>query len=160
MLALSRKLCPFFSLMVMVACGKKMTEPGTVTTPHIENQSPTPTLVIEIAEHLQEYRFGQSGDILLPDRLIVNSGDATGKTISITYNISPDDPELYEFKCVYKGVSSTSMPVQKCVDIDGSDMGNVTNGSFSFPMAEGYSIKFESSSYDLKAEAIYDVNWK
>ncbi|MFL5783430.1 MAG: hypothetical protein ACJ76H_02400 [Bacteriovoracaceae bacterium] len=160
MLALSRKLCPFFSFMLLMGCGKKMTEPNTTAKPHIENQKPSPTLIIPIEEASFEYKIPQSGDFLLPDRLRVRSGNADGKVVSITYNIHPDDPETYEFKCVYKGVSADSMPVAKCVNIEGQDLGNVTDGTVQFALEADNSIKFESNSEELKADAIYDVDWK
>jgi hypothetical protein len=159
MLALTRKLCPFFSLMIMVGCGKKMTEPDSTDKPHIEPQKPSPTLILSIESLEKIYKLPLGAWFLLPDRLRVRSNNAIGKTVTITYNISPDDPENYEFKCTYKGATADSMPVEKCVDIVGSDMGDVTDGSDHMPMTINQLIKLESSSEELQADAIYSVTW-
>lgn len=158
MLALSRKLCPLFSLIFMVGCGKKITEPKAVSKPHIENQEPSPTLIIPIETKSKVYDPDHSGNFKLPDRLRVRSNNATGKVVTITYNILPEDPDYYEYKCTYKGVSDSSMPVEKCVDMEGKDVGNITDGREN-PIDQDKLIKFDSNSEDLKADAIFEVDW-
>ena len=158
MLALSRKLCPFFSLIFMMSCGKKMNEPKAETKPHIENQEPSPTLILAIETLAKIYDPARSGNFKLPDRLRVRSNNAAGKTVTITYNILPEDPAYFEFKCIYKGASEISMPVEKCVDMEGKDVGDITDGR-SNPIDHDKLIKLESSSEDLKADAIYEVDW-
>lgn len=158
MLALSRKLCPLFSLIFMVGCGKKINEPKAVTRPLIENQEPSPTLILAIETLMKIYDPIRSGNFKLPDRLRVRSNNASGKVVIITYNILPEDPDYYEFKCIYKGESETSMPVDKCVDMEGKDVGNITDGREN-PVDHDKLIRIESSSEELKADAIFDVNW-
>lgn len=158
MLALSRKLCPLFSLIFMVSCGKKITEPEVTAKPHIENQEPSPTLIIPIESRTTEYHPARDGRFKLPDRLRVRSNNATGKVVTISYNVLPEDPDYYEFKCIYKGVSEASMPVQKCVDMEGHEVTEVTDGREN-PLDNEKLIRIESNSDDLKADAIYEVYW-
>lgn len=159
MLKLSQKLCPFFSLIFMIGCGKKMTEPaGESGSPHVESQKPSPTLIIPIETRTKLYDPDRSGNYRLPDRLRVRSGNAAGKLVVVTYNILPEDPDYFEFKCIYKGETDTSMPVEKCVDMDGKNVGNITDGRPN-PVDHDRLIRFESNSEDLKADAIYEVDW-
>lgn len=158
MLALSKKLCPLFSLIFMVGCGKKITEPTEVAKPHIENQEPSPTLIIPIESSSKTVELQRGGGFKLPDRLRVRSNNATGKVVTIAYNVLPEDPDYYEFKCIYRGVSEASMPVQKCVDMEGHEMTEVTDGREN-PIDSDKVIKIESSSSELKADAIYEVRW-
>ncbi len=160
MLELTRKkLCPFFSLLFMMSCGKKMTEPESVTKPHIENQLPSPTLILAIEEKLQTYIAKRPGHYILPEQLRVRSNNALGKVVTIIYNIRADDPETYDAKCTYQGVAEDSMPVEKCVDQDGYDLGDITDGQTQLIIPAGNSIQLESNSDELQADAIYDVNW-
>ncbi len=159
MLTLSKKLCPFFSFLLMMSCGKKMTESTPKTKPNIQHQEPSPTLIIAIEQRTLNFIPERSGQYLLPDRLRVRSANATGKTVTIVYNIRADDPETYDAKCTYKGNAPETMPVEKCVDQDGVDLGNITDGSTIMLIDAGNTIKFTSSSDELKADAIFDVNW-
>lgn len=159
MLTLSKKLCPFFSFLLMMSCGKKMTETSPKTKPSVQYQEPSPTLILSIEQKIVTFTPERSGQYLLPDRLRVRSANATGKTVTVVYNIRADDPETYDAKCIYKGTAPDTMPVQKCVDQDGVDLGNITDGSTLMIIDAGNSIKFTSSSDELKADAIYDVNW-
>lgn len=159
MLALSRKLCPFFSLIFMMSCGKKITEPETVSKPHIENQEPSSTLILAIEKTLQTYVPKRSGQYILPSELRVRSNNALGKVATIIYNIRADDADTYDAKCIYKGTTDISMPVDRCVDQDGIDLGHITDGQTLMIIDAGNSIKLETNSEDLKADAIYDVNW-
>jgi hypothetical protein len=158
MLSLSRKLCPFFSLIFLMSCGKKITESGSTSKPHIEEQLPSPTLIIGIEERLKLFVLERSGGFVFPEELRVRSNNALGKKITITYNIPPEDPAGFDYKCTYKGVTATSMPIEKCVDIDGYDLGNMTDGRRN-PLDAGKTIKFESDSDDLQADAIFQVEW-
>ncbi len=160
MLALTRKkLCPFFSLIFMMSCGKKMTESETKINPLVQNQEPSPTLILAIEKKLQSYIPQRSGQYLLPDRLRVRSNNALGKIVTIIYNIRADDPETYDIKCIYKGATDASMPIDKCVDQNGVDVGNITDGQAITIIDAGNTIELQSNSEDLKADAIYDVNW-
>lgn len=159
MLALSRKLCPFFSLIFMMGCGKKMTEPESVSKPHIENQEPSPTLILAIEKRMQTFTPTRHGQYILPDQLRVRSNNALGKVVTIVYNIRADDHETYDAKCIYKGTAAAEMPVDRCVDQDGVNLGNITDGQTLMIIDAGNSIQMESNSDDLKADAIYDVNW-
>ncbi len=158
MLALSRKLCPFFSLIFMMSCGKKITEPKTESKPHTEYQEPSPTLIISLESRTKVYDPEQSANFVIPDRLRVRSNNATGKVVTITYNVLPEDPDYYEFKCTYRGVSESSMPVEKCVDAGGDDLGDITSGA-EMLILEDKNIKFEANTDDLKVDAIYQVRW-
>ncbi len=159
MLTLSKKLCPFFSFLLMMSCGKKMTESGPKSKPIFQYQEPSPTLILPIEQKVFTYIPELSGQYLFPDRLRVRSANAMGKTVTIVYNIRADDPETYDAKCVYKGTAPETMPVEKCVDQDGKDLGNITNGSTVMLIDAGNTIKFTSSSDELKADAIFSVTW-
>ncbi len=160
MLALSlKKLCPFFSLIFMMSCGKKMTEPESVSNPQIENQLPSPTLILAIEQRIKKFVPVRNGQYILPDQLRVRSNNAIGKVVTIIYNIRADDPETYDAKCIYKGTAQDAMPVDRCVDQDGIDLGDITDGQTQMIIPAGNSIQLESNSDDLKADAIYDVNW-
>ena len=159
MLALTRKLCPFFSLIFMMSCGKKMTESETKVNPLIQNQEPSPTLILAIEQKIQSYIPQRSGQYLLPDRLRVRSNNAIGKIVTIIYNIRADDPETYDAKCIYKGTAESAMPVEKCVDQNGVDLGNITDGQTVMIIDAGNTIELQSNSEELQADAIYDVNW-
>jgi hypothetical protein len=159
MLALSRKLCPFFSLIFIMSCGKKMTESETKSSPLVQNQEPSPTLILSIEKNIQKYLPQRPGQYLLPDRLRVRSNNAIGKIVTIIYNIRADDPETYDAKCIYKSASEASMPVDKCVDQNGADLGNITDGQTIMIIDAGNTIELQSNSEELKADAIYDVNW-
>ena len=158
MLALTRKLCPFISFFCLISCGKKMSEQESVTKPHIESQVPSPTLIIAIEARLKTYIPKSSGGFKFPEQLRVRSNNALGKKVTITYNIPSEDPTSFDYKCIYKGTSSSQMPVERCVDMDGGDLGDITDGRENI-LDEGRAIKFESDSDDLKADAIYDVRW-
>ncbi len=160
MLALTRKFCPFFALIFMMSCGKKMTESESPSTPPlVQNQMPSSTLVLGIENKVQTYIPKFSGHYLLPDRLRIRSNNALGKIATIIYNIRADDPETYDIKCIYKGNTDTSMPVDRCVDQYGVDVGNITNGQTVMIFDAGNSIELKSNSEELKADAIYDVDW-
>lgn len=157
MLALSKKLCPLFSFFCLMACGKKITEPQETVKPLVQHQVPSPTLIIAIEERQKIFEPENIGGLKLPDQLRVRSGNALGKMVVISYNVLPEDYDYFEFKCTYTGVSNTSMPLQKCVDMEGNDLGNVTN--IEFPIDSDKLIRFDSDSDDLKADAIYEVRW-
>jgi hypothetical protein len=159
MLTLSKKLCPFISFLLMMGCGKKITESGSKSKPLVQYQEPSPTLILAIEQRVVTFVPDRSGQYLLPDRLRVRSANATDKTVTIVYNIRADDPETYDAKCIYKGTAPDTMPVQKCVDQDGVDLGNITNGATIMLIDAGNTIKFTSSSEELKADAIFDVTW-
>ncbi len=159
MLALSRKLCPLFSLVFMMSCGKKMTESENSSKPHIENQEPSATLILAIETLKTYYVPSRSGQYYLPDRLRVRSENAVGKTVSITYNVRGDDNEIWDIRCHYKGAAADSMPIEKCVDQEGIDVGNIWNGSIPTMVDHGNYIRIESTTSELKVDAIYDVNW-
>jgi hypothetical protein len=160
MLALTRKtICPFFSLIFMMGCGKKMTEPESVSKPHIENQVPSPTLILAIEQRLSKFVSTHNGQYILPRELRVRSNNALGKVVTIIYNIRADEPDTYDAKCIYKGIAEDTMPVDRCVDQDGIDLGDITDGQTQMIIPAGNSIELESNSDELKADAIYDVNW-
>ena len=156
MLSLTRKLCPLFSFICLMSCGKKINEKEAVAKPHIETQVPSPTLIIAIEERTKTYIPQGQGGFKFPDQLRVRSNNALGKKVTITYNIPAEDPTSFEFKCFYKGTAQDKMPVQKCVDMDGADFGDITDGE---EHVIDKAIKFESDSDDLKADAIYEVRW-
>lgn len=158
MLALTKKLCPFLSFICFISCGKKMSEKESVSKPHIESQVPSPTLIIAIEERVKTYELPNPGGFKFPEQLRVRSNNALGKKVTITYNIPSEDPTSFDYKCIYKGTSASSMPVERCVDMAGDDLGNITDGEENV-LDVGKSIKFESDSDDLKADAIYDVRW-
>lgn len=158
MLALTRKLCPFLSFLCVMSCGKKMNEQEAVSKPHIESQVPSPTLIIAIEKRTTIYELKDPGGFKFPDQLRVRSNNALGKKVTITYNIPSEDPTSFDYKCIYKGTSDHQMPVERCVYMDGSDLGNITDGREN-PLDIGRTIKFESDSDDLKADAIYGVRW-
>lgn len=156
MLSLTRKLCPFISFICLMSCGKKISEKDPAAKPLIESQVPSPTLIIAIEERVKTYIPKGSGRYKFPDQLRVRSRNALGKRVTITYNIPSEDPTSFEMKCFYKGTSEDQMPIQKCVDMSGDDLGDITDGE---EHAIDEAIRFESDSDDLKADAIYDVVW-
>lgn len=158
MLSLTRKLCPLFSLIFMVGCGKKMTEPETVTKPHIEPQVPSPTLIIPIETRSYTMTLERSGGFKFPDRLRVRSNNAVGKVVTIVYNIPSEDPASFDYKCTYVGTGAATMPVDSCVDMEGDDLGDITDGREN-PLDAGKSVRFESNSDEFEGDAIYDVDW-
>ena len=158
MLALTKKLCPFLSFICLLSCGKKMSEKETVTKPHIEPQVPSSTLIIAIAGATKTYLLPDPGGFKFPDQLRVRSNNALGRKVTITYNIPSEDPTSFDYKCIYKGTGASTMPVERCVDMIGDDLGDITDNE-EIILDEGRSIKFESDSTDLEADAIYDVRW-
>lgn len=157
MLSLSQKLCPLFSLIFMVGCGKKMTEPETTSKPQVLPQVPSPTLIVPI-ERTSLMVLERSGGFKFPDRLRVRSNNAVGKVVTIVYNIPSEDPASYDYKCTYVGTGAATMPLDRCVDMEGYDLGDIADGREN-PLDAGRAIKFESNSDELEADAIYDVDW-
>lgn len=162
---LTRKLCPLVTLaLATVGCGKKINEPETQPNRIIENQELPRTMIFELDGSTgavsKLFKMPRNGSFFMPEYLRVQ-GNALNETIEITYELDPEDPELYQLKCSYSAVSASELKLDKCYDWDSPNLGDVSQSAFSFREDDIIEIRFTNGrASDLKIEAIYSVDWR
>ncbi len=172
MLNMTRKLCPLMTLALAFGCGKKIGDAKTTaagTSHQGQESSSLVTIQIDSATSKRTvYPITRSGDFKgLPSKLLVRQGNATGAIVKIYYNV--EDPlvdeysENYAFVCTYKSTDNYSeLPLQKCVNWNGADYGDVTNPDDTNFMLQGKYIQMElktNHSENLIIQAKYNVEW-
>lgn len=165
LIMLTRKLCPLLSLAIAtIGCGKKIadaeTKPGRTT----ENQELPSAYIIKLdgsQASRKNYFLTEDAQFKIPDRLLVRAGSTAGKIVEIAHDVNEYDSEDYFYKCSYKASPNPNeMILDKCVDYDGDDFGDVSNHVFTLYKNEVLQMRFAGApSADLIVEAIYSMNW-
>lgn len=162
---LTLKLCPLLTMaLATVGCGKKINEPKTEPARTTENQELPSTMIFELdgtqGSSAKTYTMPQNGTFHLPEQLRVR-GNALNKSVEIIYELDPEDPDTYQFKCKYLATATTEMRLNKCYSWYGSDLGNISDVEFGFRKGDAIQLRFTgASASDLKVEAIYSVEWR
>ena len=167
LVSMTRKLCPLLIiLLTTVSCGKKITDSsGSKDSKTTTEQTPEPSLVLELATNSGNKSFYtmpmNAVFKSLPNRLRIDQGTLTGKSVTVTYNISPEDKDLFEFKCNYLPLNSKELAINTCENFYGEDLGDITE--LSAPMDAGKIIKMEligSYASGIVVRGYYIVEWK
>lgn len=162
---LTRKLCPLLSLaMATIGCGKKLEDAETKSRRSTENQELPSTYVIQLdggQVYHKNYFLTESAQFKIPDRIRVRQGSTSGKVVEIAHDVNEYDGEDFFYKCSYKASANPNeMILDKCVDYDGDDFGDVSNHIFTLYKNEVVQMRFAGApSADLIVEAIYSMNW-
>ena len=162
---LTRKLCPLMSLAIAsVGCGKKINEPKSELSRQTEGQKVPSAYVMRLdgsKASTSLYAIPGDATFLIPDKLIVRSGSTTSKEVEVSYNIDEFDTEIYDYKCIYIATSNPSyMKLEKCIDYNGSDFGDVSEARFSLEKHQLIQMKFTGArASDLVVESIHTMNW-
>ena len=163
--ALTNKISPMIPLLIFtVACGKG-TSSAPNGTPVVEaTQIATDdfSLKINTATALKaDVTIPRNGKTDLPLSLRVLSGNASGKKVSLYYNMDPyftvDD---YEFRCDYTASGSKKLVLVDCYDMDHRPFGTVAEIKFSLDAGKLIRIKVSGATSDAEIEATYLVDWK
>jgi hypothetical protein len=162
---LTRKICPLMTLVfATIGCGKKITQADARPGNSTENQEIPSTFVIGLdgsRETFKEVRLPEAARFYIPDRLQVISGNTNGKVVEIAYDVDEDDDEFYRFKCAYvASINPYEMNLDKCVNDDENDLGDVSN--YEFPIKKNAIIQMRFSgapASNLNVEAIYSMRW-
>ncbi len=162
---LTRKLCPLLSLAIAtIGCGKKITDAETKPGRTSENQELPSAYVIKLdgsQASRKNYYLTEDAQFKVPDRLLVRAGNTAGKIVEIAHDVNEYDSEDYFYKCSYKAAPNPNeMILDKCVDYDGDDFGDVSNHVFTLYKNRVLQMRFAGApSADLIVEAIYSMNW-
>lgn len=161
----SLKLCPFLTLaMATVGCGKKISENAGSPASQTQNQQRPSSLILRLNSDDQsslQYRMPQPGRFTIPESLIVRSGNPIGRKVEISYNVDPTFDDDYDYKCNYisKG-SSSEMFLDKCLDYNDGNFGDVSEQTFALYQDEIIQVRFtDSSSNPLSLDIIYNMTW-
>ncbi len=162
---MTRKLCPLLSLAIAtIGCGKKIsdaeTQPGRTT----ENQELPSAYVIKLdgsQTSRKNYFLTEDAQFRIPDRLLVRDGSTAGKVVEIAHDVNQYDSEDYFYKCSYKASPNPNeMILDKCVDYDGDDFGDVSSHVFTLYKNEVVQMRFAGAAASgLVVEAIYSMTW-
>lgn len=162
---LTRKLCPLLSLAIItIGCGKKITQDQSLPIRSRENQEIPSAYLIEIdgsQTSRKNYFLSYNAQFRIPDRLLVKQGNTNGKVVEIAYDVNQFDNDDYFFKCIYvASPNPAEMNLNKCVDYDDDDFGDVSNNTFTLYKNDIIQMRFTGApSSDLVIEAIYSMTW-
>jgi hypothetical protein len=160
---LTRKLCPILSLTIItIGCGKKIGQEETTgqITPHQDISSAFVMRLDSKQSNIKNYSLIADAQFIVPDRLIVRSGSATGKIIEIAHDVNEFDNSDFYFKCVYIPAPNPSeMMLKKCVNYNDDDFGDVSNNTFTLYKNNVLQIKLSGASGELTVDAIYSMGW-
>ena len=162
---LSKKICPFVSVtFVIIGCGKKITESDTNLSRQRQEVGSLSNFVVSLDGSLSSkkiYRMPRPARFEIPTYLKVKKGSSTNKIVEIAYNVNEFDSDDIEFKCSYiKSVNDFEMKLDKCVDYDGNDFGNISGHEFILRYDDIIEIRFTgAASPDLSVEGTYEMNW-
>lgn len=161
----SKKLCPLLSLaLATVSCGKKASQPQSSSAQNRSNQELPSAYIIRLdgsESSRKQIRLTGSANFEIPVSLKVRSGDTTGKSIEISYDVSEQSSDRYQFKCSYKpSTDPAELALSYCADQSNNDFGDVSGQLFTLYKDDIIQIKFTGArSSDLIVEAIYTMKW-
>lgn len=166
LVTMTRKLCPLIIIFIAtVGCGKKITEAGSQNSKSTESQNPEPSLVLSLETNNGNksfYTVPQNAVFrTLPSKLRIREGVLTGKTVSVTYNVDPEDRDYFEFKCKYVPHSAKELIINNCENFYGEDLGDIT--PLPTPIDGGKLIKMElggAYASGISVDAYFIVDWK
>lgn len=162
---LTRKLCPLMTLAIAtIGCGKKISDTDTQPSRQTQNQDQSSIYIVQLDGSLASkklYQLPQNGQFEVPDRIKVRKGSTTGKSVEISFDANPYDTADFQFKCIYTPLSSSEMILDRCVDYDEDDFGDVSGHLFSLYKDDFIQIRFAGApSQDLLVEAVFSMNWR
>jgi len=151
-------------VIAFIGCGKKVTEPEAELDRQQQNQERSSIYVITLngsEGSKKSYRMPAHVRFEIPSYLKVRNGSTLNKVVEIAYNVNETDSDDIEFKCSY--ISSPNvleMKLQKCVDYDGNDFGNISGHEFTLHYDDIIEIRFTGDAApDLNVESIYRMKW-
>lgn len=162
---LTRKICPLMTLAIAtIGCGKKITQADARPGNSTDYQETSSTFIIGLdgsKETMKEVRLPESAQFFFPDRLQVLSGDTNGKLVEIAYDVDEFDNDYFRYKCAYvPSINPYEMTLDKCVNDDEYDIGDVSNYEFPFRRNAIIQMRFSGApAQDLNVEAIYSMDW-
>ena len=166
---LKKKLCPLFSLVLLLGCGKKISEAQSDPADTVLNESQEldPRFLVELVESqslTKTHRITRNGNFRLPQKLFIKSpGRGIGKRVSVTFNQEIEDPSIFELKCTYRSRTQVdNLPFEKCVNSSGRDIGAIDpNEEFTLDANKNLELTLlNPSNTDLTVEAWFEVIWK
>lgn len=162
---LTRKLCPLMTLAIAtIGCGKKISEADTQPSRQTQNQDLPSTYIVQLDGSVSSkklYQLPQNGQFEIPDRIKVRKGSTAGKAVDLSFDANPYDTEDYQFKCTYTPLSNSEMILDRCVDYDGDDFGDVSGQLFTLYKDDFIQIRFAgAAANDLLVEAIFSMKWR
>jgi hypothetical protein len=164
---LVKKFPPLFGLIAICSgCGKKIDEPKNSSILQQTQNQQTPTLfIVGLDGSLQTKKsvpLPQNAQFEVPGKIRIQKGNSSNKSVEIAYDVNPYDSDDYQFKCIYNGnLPSNEMILNKCVNWDGENFGNVSGHTFSLYKNDIIEMKFSgASAADLKVEAYFDIKWQ
>lgn len=161
----TRKLCPLMTLAIAtIGCGKKINDADAQPARQTENAEIPSAYVIRLdgSNTSRTYeRIPQNAQFKIPERLNVQAGDTANKIVEIAYEVNEYDPDDYLYKCSYKSSSVPhEMVLDKCVDYDDHDFGDVSEQTFTLYRNDIIQMRFTgASASDVVVEAIYSMKW-
>jgi hypothetical protein len=161
---LTRRIAPLLALTSLISCGKPITDSQAEKTDQtIEQQEPSSSIVFAVTGPLVTYRLNRSGQLRMLNALPVTGGNPSGSTVSIAYNVNPEDASDFEFRCVYvPNASGQFMVISHCVDMVGNNFGNVQYLlDRDHPMNQRRVIQVQRQSPDpsLSVNAGFQIQW-
>lgn len=147
-----------------IGCGKKVTEGDTQAARNTENQELPSAYIIRLdgsQASRKQFTMIEAAKFGIPDILKVRSGSTAGKSVEIAYDVNEYDSDDFQFKCTYAASGNPNeMALQKCVDYDNDDFGDVSNHEFTLYKHDIIQMRFTgATSTDLVVEAIYSMKW-
>lgn len=160
MLKVLRKICPLISLALSLACGKELTDPSNDGSSIVNHQELPPVLMLQLKSNLQVYQIPRNANFLLPDRLVVRSGDVSGRTVTVRYNLDAETND-FEFRCFYLGTSGPEMLLDKCLDHYNREVGPIPWNWFPMDQDKHISLQISgNAANEIVVDAFYSVKWK
>jgi hypothetical protein len=162
---MTRKLCPLLSLAIAtIGCGKKVTDADSQSAHNTENQELPSAYVIRLdgsQASRKNYSMIDDAQFKIPDRLVVRAGSTAGKTVEVAYEVNEFDSDDFQFKCMYvPSANPSQMALDKCVDYDNDDFGDVSEQKFTLHKNDIIQMRFTGApASDLVVEAIYTMKW-
>ncbi len=160
-----QKLCPLLSLaLATMSCGKKASQESSTSAQNRQNQELPSAYIIRLdgsEGSRKQVKLSGPANFEVPATLKVRSGDTVGKSIEISYDVSEQSSERYQFKCSYKpALDPAEFALSYCADQANNDFGNVSGQLFTLYKDDIIQIKFTGArSSDLIVEAIYSMKW-
>ena len=162
---LTRKLCPLMTLAIAtVGCGKKISESDSGPSRQTQNQELPSAYVLQLdgsTSSKKLYPMPRNAQFKIPERLKVRRGTTAGKSVEISFEANPFDPDDYAFKCTYLPLTNSEMILDRCVDYIDRDFGDISDHIFSLYKDDLIQLRFSGApASDLLVEAIFSMDWK
>jgi hypothetical protein len=147
-----------------VACGKKITESKPASQRQTENQVTPRTYILQLdggVASIKNYSMPRAAKFEIPERLKVRRGSTAGKAVEVAYDVNEYDSDDIQFRCTYVPSSNPAeLVLDRCVDYDGDDFGDLTGHEFSLRVSDVIQLRFTGApARDLVVEAVYAMDW-